>query len=82
MIGIIFLYFEVVKATNTGRDTLVDHVLSVGVLVACIVLFLLTSFAATSSFLILTLLSVVDVIGGFAITFAASRRDISIGGHN
>lgn len=79
LLGIICLYFEVLKATRTSRDTLIDHVLSVGVLILCIIEFIVVPGAATSSFLILTLLSLVDVITGFTVTFATSRRDINFG---
>lgn len=81
MLGIICLYFEILKATRTSRDTQLDHVLSVGVLIICLVEFLVYPAAGTSSFMILTLLSLIDVIGGFTVTFAASRRDVSIGGN-
>ena len=80
ILGIIGLYFEVLKATRSSRDTLIDHVLSVGTLMVCIIEFLIVPRAGTSAFLILTLLSLVDVIAGFTVTFATSRKDVSIGG--
>jgi len=78
-IGVIFLFFEVLKATRTSRDTLIDHVASVGVLILCIIEFLVVPGAGTSAFLMLTLLSLIDVITGFTVTFATSRRDVTFG---
>lgn len=78
-VGIILLFFEVLKATRTSRDTLIDHVASVGVLIVCIIEFLVVPGAGTSAFLMLTLLSLIDVITGFTVTFATSRRDVTFG---
>lgn len=81
-VGIILLFFEVLKATRTSRDTLIDHVASVGVLIVCIIEFLVVPAAGTSAFLLLTLLSLIDVISGFTVTFATSRRDVTFGTGN
>jgi len=80
MIAAIVLYFEVLKATRTAKDALFDHMFSVGVLMVCIIEFLVVPGAGTSSFMILTLFALLDVIMGFTVGFASSRRDISFGG--
>lgn len=79
MLGIIFLYFEVLKATRTSRDTLIDHMLSMVTFVICLIEFMAVPGAGTSSFMILTLLSLIDVIMGFTVSYATARRDISLG---
>ena len=80
MLGIICLYFEAIKATRTTRDTMIDHMLSMGVFVFCLVEFLVLPGAGTSTFMILTLLTFVDVLLGFTVSYASARRDIAIGG--
>jgi len=80
MLGIIFLYFEAIKATRTSRDTMIDHLLSMAVFVICLIEFLVVPGAGTSSFMILTLLALVDVLLGFTVSYASARRDISFGG--
>ncbi len=81
MLGIIFLFIEAVKATRTSRDTMIDHMLSMAVFVICLVEFLVVPGAGTSSFMILVLLTLVDVMLGFAVSYSSARRDISIGGN-
>jgi hypothetical protein len=42
---------------------------------ACLILFLVWDKAATSTFFLLTLMSMVDVIAAFAVTVKAARRE-------
>jgi hypothetical protein len=78
-LGVLALYVEVFKATRTGTASVVDHTLSMVVFVAFLVEFLIYQGAATSTFVILGLMSLLDVVAGFTITIVAARRDLSIG---
>jgi hypothetical protein len=78
--GLILLYLEILKATRTTRASALDHALSTGLFVVCLLEFLLVPACATSVFLILTLTTFIDVIAGFSVGVATARRDISIGG--
>lgn len=80
MIGVIALYFEIVKSTKTGTGTIVEHALSMLVFIACLMLFLFAQKAGTSTFLIITMMSLLDVVAGFNITIASARRDFTMGG--
>ena len=80
MLSVIALYFEIVKSTKTGTSTIVEHGLSMVVFIACLILFLLLPLAGTSTFLIITLMSLLDVVAGFNITIASARRDFTMGG--
>jgi hypothetical protein len=82
MLGVITLYLELVKSTRTGTGTVVEHVLSMGVFILFLLEFLLIKIAGTSTFLIITLMSLLDVVAGFSITVAAARRDFTMGGGN
>lgn len=73
------LFFELVKATNTRGSSLANHGFSIGLLMFCIVEFLLFRSFATSLFFLLMLASLLDVIAGFMITVTAARRDIGVG---
>src|SRR5262245_5405762 len=71
-IGILLLYVEVVKAARPGGKGIVDHLLSFIVFVAMAAELLLVPRAAvpagaTSTLLLLTVLSFVDVIAGLSI---------------
>jgi hypothetical protein len=45
------------------------------VFVACLILFLIWDRAATSTFFLLMLMAMTDVIAGFSVTINAARRD-------
>ena len=76
------LFFEVLKSTRTGGNSVVDHALSMMVFVACLILFLVWPPASTSLFFLIMLTSLVDVIAGFSVTIRSARRDYSVGGEN
>ena len=78
--GLAALFVEMIKAGRAGRSTVADHMLSTLVFVAAIVCFLLVDVAGTSTFLILTLMALIDVVAGFSISILTARRDFSIGG--
>ena len=76
------LFFEVLKSTRTGGNSVVDHALSLIVFVVALILFLIWPPAATSLFFLITLISLIDVMAGFSVTIRAARRDYSVGGDN
>jgi hypothetical protein len=78
--GLFLLFFEILKATRTGGNSVVDHALSMMVFVVCLILFLIWDRAATSTFFLLMLMAMIDVIAGFSVTINAARRDYSVGG--
>ena len=77
--SLILLFIEVLKATRTGASSIVDHLLSTAVIVACLVEFLLFAQAATSTFFLLMTMTLFDVIAGFSVTIRAARRDFGVG---
>ena len=77
--GLVALFFEMLKSARSGGNAIADHILSVGVLIVAIVEFLLVPFAGTASFLIITVLCLIDVIAGFSVSIVAARRDFSVG---
>ena len=79
VIGLFFLFLEILKATRIGRLSIIDHLLSTVVLIVYIVLFLLLPSAASSTFFILTLMALVDVMAGFSVSIRSATRDVSLG---
>ncbi len=73
------LFVEILKATRTGGNSLVDHALSTLVFVICLIEFLTVKEAATSVFFIIMMICLIDVIAGFSITIRAVRRDLNVG---
>jgi len=72
------LFFEILKSTRTGGNSVADHALSMIVFVACLILFLVWPPAATSLFFLIMLTTLVDVIAGFSVTIRSARRDYSV----
>lgn len=79
-IGIILLFIEIVKAARKSQFATIDHMLSMVIFIIFLVELIVVSGAGTASFILLTLISLIDVIAGFAVTIATARRDISLGG--
>jgi hypothetical protein len=80
LLAVLLLYVEIVKSTRLASKAIIDHVLSLVIFMAMVIEFLTVKKAATSTFMILTALSFVDVIGGFSVTLRTAQRDIAIEG--
>lgn len=79
-LGIVLLYFEILKAARISRTTVVDHMLSMVVFIAFLVEFIVVAGAGTATFMLLTLIALVDVVAGFTISIATARRDLAFAG--
>jgi hypothetical protein len=78
ILGLVVLFVEVVKSTRTTAPTIVDHGASMVVFILYLIEFIVVGYCATSTFLILMLIALLDVVGGFTITIRGSRRDYAI----
>ena len=76
--SILLLSVEIMKATRMSSRALIDHVLSLLVFIAMLVEFLLVRQAGTSTFFILMVISLVDVMAGFIVTVRTAQRDLQI----
>ena len=74
--GLIVLYLEILQATLTSMMSVINHTLSTIVFIVFIVEFIIVGTSSNSTFFLLSLMSLIDVLAGFTITIAASRRDI------
>ncbi len=86
LLGLATLYIEIFKSTRTTSISIVDHTLSTIVFVAFLVSWMIFPWTigekSNSTFLLLTVMSFIDVVAGFTITIAAARRDFGFGGNN
>lgn len=80
LITMVILFIEIVKATYTGTASMIDHGLSMVVFIACLVEFLMVQQAATSTFFLVMVATLIDVIAGFTIGIRVAKRDIGFGG--
>jgi hypothetical protein len=76
--AIVLLGIEVIKAARAGIRGLTDHILSMVLFIVMLVEFLLVVRAGTSTFFILMVISLVDVLAGFIIQARTAQRDIQI----
>lgn len=77
ILGVIALYIEILKSTRTSSASVIDHGLSMVVFIIFLIEFIVIKNAGNSTFLILTLMAMLDVIAGFTVTISTARRDIS-----
>ena len=77
--AMLLLFAELVKARFVRRSV-VDHALSLLVFLAMLVEFILVKQAASGTFFLLLVISLVDVLGGFAITLRTAQRDLTVEG--
>jgi hypothetical protein len=77
-VAILMLFLETIKATRTTSRSIVDHMLSTLIFVGALVAFLLLKETATSTFALIVLICLVDVIGGYTVSIRTARRDYSI----
>ena len=81
VLGLGLLYLRVLEASRfSSHKNTVDHALSMLVFVLFLLQFLLYAKAGTPTFLILTVLALLDVLAGFTVSLATARRDIAFNG--
>ena len=79
VISLVVLFVELLKSTNSRRAAILNHGLSMLLFVVCLVELLLGPAFATSTFFLITLMVLLDVLAGFIVTILAARRDVDFG---
>jgi hypothetical protein len=77
-LSILLLFGEMLKSTRIGMRTVVDHSLSMLLFIAMIVEFILVKQTATATFFLLLVISLIDVLAGFAVTLRSAQRGVTI----
>jgi len=78
VLGLFLLYLEILKSTRSTRGQIVEHIVSMLVFVGCLLLFLLVRQTGSTTFLLITAMSAIDVIAGFTVSIVSARRDLEI----
>ena len=73
------LYIETFKATRTSVSSIIDHALSLLVFVVFLIEFLIVPRLGNTTFLIITVASLMDVVMGFTVTISTAKRDFTMG---
>ena len=78
-IGLICLFIEILKAARTKSDAIVNHSLSMVLLLFCVIGFLAFPGFGTSVFFLLMVMTLLDVVAGPIVSIVAARRDFGVG---
>jgi hypothetical protein len=78
VVGLIVLFFEIVKSTQSGRASVLEHMLSTLVFILFLVEFLLVGACASSVFFILMVMALFDVVAGFTVSITSAGRDVTM----
>lgn len=78
VVGLVGLFFEILKAARMGNATIVDHMLSTATFIVALIEFILVPVCGTVTFFLLTLMALIDVVAGYTISILGARRDYSI----
>jgi hypothetical protein len=76
--GLIGLFFEILKAARLSASTILDHMLSTATFIGALIAFLLLPGCGTSTFLMLTLMALIDVVAGYSVSILTARRDLNV----
>ena len=79
LFALLMLSLEIVKSTSTKSVAIVNHAVSMGLLIFCLIAFLVFGNFATSVFFILTMMCLLDVLAGLMVTIVSARRDFGVG---
>ena len=74
-LSLMLLFVEMTKSTRTDSLSIINHGLSMLVAVICIIEFVAVRGFSNSTFFMLLLMTIFDVVAGFTITIVAAKRD-------
>jgi hypothetical protein len=79
LISLILLFVEVVKATRTTANEIINHGLSLLTFVIALIEFITLKGFATSPFFFIMIMTLFDVIAGYTISIVAAEHDLGLG---
>lgn len=72
------LFVELLRATKTGSESIMNHALSVVVFVVALLLFIIVDGFGNSVFFLFLSMTFLDFMAGFIVTTVTARRDLSV----
>lgn len=76
--GLLILLIEVLRATTIHTKAITNHIVSVVVLIVYVIEFVVVPEAGNSTFFILTIIALVDVLAGIVVTIRLATRDFAV----
>lgn len=74
-LSLLLLFVELVRATRSSGESIINHALSAVVFIASMLLFITRPGFGNSTFFLFTAMTMLDFMAGFIITTMAARRD-------
>ena len=79
LVSLILLFVEVVKATRTTANEIINHGLSLVTFVIALIEFITLKGFSTSTFFFVMAMTLFDVIAGYTISIVAAEHDLGLG---
>ena len=80
VVGLVILFFEIIKSTRTDTISLINHAIAALAFVLFLLEFLIVKGFMNSTFFILMMMQLIDVIAGYTVTIVAAKRDVGSSG--
>ena len=77
--SLLLLFIEVIKATRTTSNEIINHGLSMLTFVIALIEFITLKGFATSPFFLIMMMTLFDVIAGYTISIVAAEHDLGLG---
>ena len=77
-LALLLLFIEIIKATRTSRREILNHALSTLILMGAVAEFMVVKGFGTSTFFLITLMCLFDVVAGYTVSIVSARRDLAV----
>ena len=78
LLALVLLFFELIKSTSSQKVAIINHALSMVLFIGVLVEFLLIRGFATSTFFLIVMMILLDVLAGFIVTIISARKDFEM----
>jgi len=78
MVSMGLLFVELLRSTQTGTDSILNHAFSVVVFVIALLLFVIVEGFGNSVFFLVVIMTFLDFMAGFIVTTVTARRDFGV----
>lgn len=78
VVGLVVLLGEILRATTIATKAITNHVISMVVTIIYVIEFVVVPDAGNSTFFILTMIALIDVLAGVVVTIRLATRDFTV----
>lgn len=72
------LFVELLRSTQTGTDSIMNHAFSVVTFIIALLLFIIVEGFGNSTFFLIVIMTFLDFMAGFIVTTVTARRDFGV----